>query len=65
MIYRWTSIAESQRDQPLRLEQVCYNSFLAVAAELHRDDSVCVAVKPCSSVKRSNSATQFGVFRIG
>jgi len=65
MIYRGTSLAESQRGQSALRHQVCYSSFLAVAAELHRNDAVYVVAKPCSSVQRSHSATQFGVFRVG
>jgi len=61
---RRTMIAKSQRGQSTVRSQFCYSSFLAVTAELHRNDSVHVVVRPCSSVQRSPSASQLGVFRI-
>jgi len=64
MIDRLTSLAESQRGVSRLRSQFCYNSFLAVAAELHRKDTVYVVASPCSSIKRAHSATQFGIFRI-
>ena len=65
MICRPTHLAESIRGHSSLSNQVCYSSFLAVAAKLYRSDSIFVVVYPCSSVHRSNSSTQFGVFRIG
>jgi len=64
MVFRPETIAQSHLSQSAKRNDVCYNSFLAVAAELYRNDSVYVVAKPCSKVRRSPSATQFGVFRI-
>lgn len=65
MICRSASLAASQRGQSSLHSQICYNSFLAVAAKFHVNDAIYVVASPFCSIQRLPSATQFGVFRVG
>lgn len=62
---RSASLAASQRGQSRLDNQICYNSFLAVAAKFYVNDSIYVVASPFCSIQPSQSATQFGVFRVG